>query len=581
MWQKGFTETTNLLFLILNLDPLNAALVSTSDDPLFASSKTTPNSKTSQSSRTNSPILASSDPLSRNASPLDASSSTPISPRRSTATKSNGTSSSIFGDIDVSKLGGSNGLYNGSNNGSKRVSATSLRSTSTLRSSRQFDEDEEDLFGGGRVSRTRVLSKATSPTPSVTSSSASSIKKTSPIVINNTLPPQQPQEQATIPAPRKAATASPPPPPPPVQPPIQVTPETPSAKVTTPKLNSSSSSINETDKPATTEERPTSSSSFFASASRFFKSSSSNTNSKTSSSASSIASVGNATSAKIEKQEEEEEEKKRAAAATPPLPPPRQQQQAQPQVKQQQQQQRQIPSLKSQLPPTIDTRQVQVEEEEEEEEEEVVNHPPVIEDEATRAFADDVISFQPTRRPDYAAISPDLSLLTPMDSLHLDTTTPLNKRLLPSASTPTAASVADVDDPWFDGAVAVAAAATANTHRIIVPPPPHMLLVEPSMSSPPIQQQHHKISEKDIEPQKRSAFADLISSWNTGQSLDKVLPKTEQEDSQEQFFSHVAEEQRDIGFAGISATVDNEEDTSNRRVVVADVWDSNEENPWN
>lgn len=387
------------------------------------------------------------------------------------------------------------------------MSTTSLRSTSTLRSSKQFEEDEEDLFGGGRVSRTRVLSKTTSPTPSSTSSIRSS--------------PTLPEPAQPIPSPRKA-TPSPPPtiqaPPTSQTPPVIQSPPVIQAPIGEEKFNAATQE---------NEDRP--SSSFFASASRFFKSSS-NTNSKTSSSASSIASVNNGTSPKL----------KHAEAPLPPVPQVPEPLRPQP-----------SPQQKTQKPQSQRKIPIQQIRENDEEEEEQVSHHHMIEDEATRAFADDVISFQSTYQPDYAA--PDLSLLASMDSLRLDGP---NKRLLPSASTPTTLR-ADMDDPWFDG---------ATVNRVL----PILGNIEPSASSP--LQDQHKISIHDIEPQKRTAFADLITSWNTGQTNTFETVK----EDPEQFFSHVAEEQRDIGFAGIG-----DDDDSIKNISVIDVWDSNEENPWN
>ncbi|KAI8635789.1 hypothetical protein BD408DRAFT_438601, partial [Parasitella parasitica] len=137
-------------------DPLSATL----DDPLFSPiMKSKPQS---QSSRTNSPIP--DDPLSR---PTDTSSSTPLSPRRGGAIATNATkspSSSIFGNIDVSKLGTPTGRKH-------TIHSPALRDT-------KYDlEDEDDLFGGGH--RTRKPSKPTL-------SSSSSIK--SATTINQDIP---------------------------------------------------------------------------------------------------------------------------------------------------------------------------------------------------------------------------------------------------------------------------------------------------------------------------------------------------------------------------------------------------------
>lgn len=459
---------------------MNVTLVSASDDPLFSPSKPSSSTRTS-----------TVDPLSRTSSPsspLDGSNSTPV--RRTQKTNGN----SIFGDIDVSKLNGtsngSGGLYN--TTGNRRTSNTSLRSSNTLRSSRPL-EDEEDLFGGGRV-RSRVLSKATTPTSSTTSS----VHKSSPPTIHSSLPdPLIPTTTITSPPPRHA---TPPPPPPAVSsssPPQQVRPKP---------------TIHQT----TTEEKPTSSS-FFASASRFFKSSNNSTNnSKPSSSASSIASQNNVTPSP------------KLSEATPPKVTTREAPTPPPSRPQQQQQQKKMMIT----PPSRTIEPEQVEEEDD-------DH--VIEDEATRAFADDVISFQPRYQPDYAGLPSSEDISSTLDTLRLDN----NKRLLPSASTPTTVRV---EDPWFD-----------NQTTLMGP-------IEPSISSP------LRVSVNEIEPQKRTAFADLITSWNTGQQQTNTFQK----EDPDQFFSHVAEEQRDIGFAGISV---NDDDLKRRNVSI--VWDNHEENPWN
>lgn len=467
--------------------------MSATDDPLFSSDSRT----TSQSSRTNSPV--SNDPLTRPSSSngrLDISSSTPIStsPRRANA-KTSGSlspgSNSIFGDIDVSKLGTINGH-------SKRVSNTSLRSTATLRSSKQYDlEDEEDLlFGGKSISRNRVNSK-TSPD--------ASIHKKSPMTTHTTLPPKKHEDKnpssVVIPTPRKST----PPPPAVVTPAIIKQVEQPT--ITKP-----------TEKPQekTTEEKPTSSSSFF----RFFKSNT--TQSKPSSSASSAASV-NAPSSPVVSTEGNDTIKTPIPVSAPPS---HRQKTMQPQ------------------PRTVGKKQQHVvaEQEEEEEDDDQVQRHQII-DEATRAFADDVMTFKPTMRP-ALYFAPELT----MDALTIDT--PPNKKLIPSVSTPTATTV---DDPW------------SNLRQPILLNGP----IEPSISSP------LAVKEQDIEPQKRAAFADLIASWNTGGGQQQMQQSTTTSEDPDQFFSHVAEEKRDIGFSGI-----HEDEIEERNDIIVD-WVQAEENPWN
>lgn len=500
-----------------NTDPLSATLVTASDDPLFSSSKAQ-----SQSSRTNSPSIAN-DPLSR---PTDTSSSTPLSPASrssATAAKKSSPSSSIFGDIDVSKLGTSNGKKH-------TVRSPALRG-------KQYDlEDEEDLFGGGGH-RTRKPSKVTTPTPSVAKSPTTqqqdipALKKTSasPAPSSAPLVPSSPviQQQKSPVVQQRQPTVS------------------------KPVMEQPAASKSET--PANKEEKPTvssSSSSFF----RFFKSSNnSNSNSKNSSSASSIASV-NAPSPIVAKNHDTVNST--TTATTPALPPPAAApvppvRQPAPPVPAPASLQQQQPMYR---PNGIQQRQVLLEEQEEEEEEE--EPVPIIEDEATRAFAEDnVISFTPSLS-SYRSISPELT----MDALKIDIPPAhhISKKLVPSISTPTN----NVDDPW--------------SNPLLMQP-----TVEPSISSP------LAVKVQDIEPQKRTAFADLINSWNTGKSNTKEY-HTNSQDPKE-FFDHVAEERRDIGFAGIREHEDDSEDDDDeedeqqqdhyRRPQQLDYQD--EINPWN
>ncbi|GAA5802090.1 hypothetical protein HPULCUR_007550 [Helicostylum pulchrum] len=442
--------------------PLNATLVSASDDPLFSPSKTSQSSRTS----TPDPLSRTSSPTPSSSSPLDVNINTPI--RRTAKPTTTATNNSIFGDIDVSKLS-SNGVYNTTGNRTN----TTLRTT-TLRSNRPLEQDEEDLFGGSGRFRAKVQSKATHV-----------ISK----IIEPRAEPTPVTEQAEPVIPHYA-------------PPVVVS--TPSSPPTT-----------------TTGGEEKSSSSFFASASRFFKSSSHGNSTKNSSAASSVSNVS-------------------IKSDTPVTPPSRQ---PTPPARQTPPQQQKQP--RKMAAPPLPPRNIPIEKEEEEEEEDLSSHH-VIEDEATRAFADDVISFKANYTPDYTSLSNELN---GMDSLRID-----NKRLLPSASTPTTVR-ADVDDPWFDNS----RLALTGT-------------IEPSVSSP-----LHKVSVQDIEPQKRSAFADLINSWNTGQTK---FESVQEEEDHEQFFSHVAAEQRDIGFGGIT-NVEEEDDEDTMKTSISVVWDNDEENPWN
>lgn len=419
--------------LILVIDPLNAALVSSTDDPLFAPTKS------SQSTRTSSPVKV--DPLSRN--DIDSSSSTPLFSRRTKA-------ESIFGDIDVSKLG--------------------RRSPNSLRSNKPLEEDE-DLFGGAR--------RAPKKPPSI-ESNGDSMRKQQPVKITTTtttkplVHPSSPVKVSTNP-PSPAKTPTPP------------TPIKPSVE-------------------------DTKSSSFFASASRFFKSSSSTKPSASTSTSSSVSSD-------IQNQPV-------PPSVTLPSPPPVDKTV----VSVQQQQQTDPPQLQ------VVNRQV----EEEEEENDTNDAIPVIEDEATRAFADETISFS-THAINYTtSLTPDL-LIDGIDSLKVRT--PLS----PSVSSPTHTTTTTTTgggvelDPW---ALSIS--------------------LEPSVSSPIT-----RVPVQEIEPQKRRVFADLITSWNTGQ-----IHREREEVDPDQFFHHIAEEQRDVGFAGIS-----NDSPIKAAPTSVNIWEE-VENPW-
>ncbi|RCH95801.1 hypothetical protein CU097_011034 [Rhizopus azygosporus] len=414
-------------------DPLNAALVSSTDDPLFAPTKS------SQSTRTSSPVKV--DPLSRN--DIDSSSSTPLFSRRTKA-------ESIFGDIDVSKLG--------------------RRSPNSLRSNKPLEEDE-DLFGGAR--------RAPKKPPSI-ESNGDSMRKQQPVKITTTtttkplVHPSSPVKVSTNP-PSPAKTPTPP------------TPIKPSVE-------------------------DTKSSSFFASASRFFKSSSSTKPSASTSTSSSVSSD-------IQNQPV-------PPSVTLPSPPPVDKTV----VSVQQQQQTDPPQLQ------VVNRQV----EEEEEENDTNDAIPVIEDEATRAFADETISFS-THAINYTtSLTPDL-LIDGIDSLKVRT--PLS----PSVSSPTHTTTTTTTgggvelDPW---ALSIS--------------------LEPSVSSPIT-----RVPVQEIEPQKRRVFADLITSWNTGQ-----IHREREEVDPDQFFHHIAEEQRDVGFAGIS-----NDSPIKAAPTSVNIWEE-VENPW-
>ncbi|KAI8142894.1 hypothetical protein BJV82DRAFT_110680 [Fennellomyces sp. T-0311] len=473
-------------------DPLSAAAAATSnDDPLFGSTSSSNRSFSSSPGPASKATVV--DPLlslsrSRPNSPFDSSNgSAPGSPRhqakRTTATTTN--NGSIFGDIDVSKLGG-NSVFS-----SKRATLK----TSPTPSLHAAEDDEDVLFGGGGRQRR-----------------------------------QQQQQQQKV-------RQSPPPPPPHTSPPAS------STTLSNPTSSSARSSVSDDRRlpsPPLPERRPV-------------KQTSPPTDSEAS-----LSSSDRPQSSLFSRFI-----KKKAATPEPPPPPPRHAEE---------------PSRKR-VPPPVPPRQStpsaspppppprrekphqyspKVEPEEEEEEEDVVPQV-VIEDEATRAFAADIKFNTPTAAYAKAHYDDPELLVSLTNDLHFDN----GPSMIPSASTPTGhqrsatASTASEDNfgnPWSLSPIDPLFSRTAST------------------SSPLLKSNRLKVVPSEIEPAKRSAFADLIESWNG------VKRKNGSKETQDdQFFDHVAAEQRDIGFAGIGAD-DEVRTTNGHREVDWDIQDS--DNPW-
>ncbi|KAG0164342.1 hypothetical protein DFQ28_009177 [Apophysomyces sp. BC1034] len=436
-------------------DPLTAAAVeTTSDDPLFA-----PRTSSMKKPR---------DPLS----------DTTRSPRNGPLR------TSIFGDIDVSKL-------NGARSGGLRSSMGTSSPSSSSSSIRGVDEDdEESLFG-------KVHTKRVSPPPAPSPPSPAS-----PIKAKITSPASSPAPVRYNPAPPSS--------PPSLAPPASAPPS-----IGSPQKKE------EDEPPSTPPSRP--SSSIFASASRFIK-----------------------IRTKSVKTEPDTPVHEPKTSSSPPAPQP------QPQIPPPQppmpRQNYAIPSPVQKRPSKRGIAKKEEEEKEEEERETV----PVIEDEATRAFAADVMSFKVDRVPshiDYAS-SPELQASLTKDTLQLS-----QPALTPSASTPTTATMNHESlNPWSEN--------------------PLGLALEPSVTtSTPLRGQRQSLR-RQIAPTKRDAFADLISSWN-GEHVEIV--REEKSEDQELFLENVAAERRDIGFAGIS-NEDDESTTPDNLFV--DLHALNLDDPW-
>ncbi|KAF7729130.1 hypothetical protein EC973_004898 [Apophysomyces ossiformis] len=392
--------------------------------------------------------------------------------------------SSIFGDIDVAKL-----------NGARSSGLRSSMPSSANSSIRGMDEDdEESLFGKVRTKRVATPSAPSPPPPAspptktkVPVPSPSALPSAPTPVRHSPAPSPSPPSAAEVPAavstPTTTATPTPPSPPPPATAPPSIGP-----------------SDNKEEPPATPPARP--SSSIFASASRFIKI--------------------RTKSAKTEPDTPAHEPK------TSILPQP------------------QIPSSQpvmstqnSPIPASPQKRfsrrelvkkkeeEVRQKEKEKEEEEQESLPTPVIEDEATRAFASDLMRFRVDRLPgriDYAD-SPELQASLTKDTLQLN-----QPVLTPSASTPTTATMNHESlNPWSETPLGFG--------------------LEPSVTSSTPLKGQRPLNRRQIAPTKRDAFADLISSWN-GERMEIV--REEKEEDRELFLDTVAAERRDIGFAGIS-----------------------------
>ncbi|ORZ00725.1 hypothetical protein BCR43DRAFT_485701 [Syncephalastrum racemosum] len=473
-------------------DPLNA---SAADDPLFGSSgrSSSPLSRSTSSTTSNAPLSVVGDPLSSSTpsapsrtSPISSNSSSPRQPAKrlpQTNGKVNNNSnnnSSIFGDIDVSKLG--------------------------RRSPRPSDSP---------------ASPSPPPPPPRT------IKQQQ----QQQQPPPPPPRTSSVPPPEEAKPADAARPPSPPQSARQ------SREEPQPDLNQP-------------QQQPQRQSLF----SRFIKSSSS--------SSSSISST-----------KSDDTPTKPSQKPPPPPVPPRQQQRQQ---QQQQQSPRQPPLSPQARPPVPDRRPavpprkaVQNEEHESDEEDNQLLVPTVvIEDEATRAFAADADTFNTKVKPTRLTYDDDPELLASLtQDLRFD------DRPAPalSVSTPTHAAFDDDDvvaDPWS----VPPAAFFNNMSRIPVG----------STSSPLLKSNANgnsrKVSVNDIDPSKRSAFSDLIDSWN-GQPKHPAEATIDHDQRQQQFLKRVAAEQRDVGFAGIRENAEEEaEEEEEKRPMPT--WDIEDTNPW-
>ncbi|KAI7869378.1 hypothetical protein BDF14DRAFT_1741906 [Spinellus fusiger] len=199
------------------------------------------------------------------------------------------------------------------------------------------------------------------------------------------------------------------------------------------------------------------------------------------------------------------------------------------------------PRIEPRIEPTVESN-------EQEQEKHTSN---VIEDEATRAFADTFIKVKPVHTFDYPS--------SPEFTLRIDA----KPSLIPSSSTPASTLGLDPSEtlnPWYDMNAAMIDPPSASTSS-------------PSISTR-IRSHRPPVPTPPMEPVRQAAFADLIASWHHGQH-----PPSLPSENSEQFLERVAIEQRDIGFAGICGPV-AEETEDRMEEDQSQGWAIETDNPW-
>ncbi|KAI8982280.1 hypothetical protein BDF20DRAFT_834916 [Mycotypha africana] len=592
------------------INPLNATSVTDSstatDDPLFTPSKqrTTASKFSSHSARTSSPVT--NDPLlSGNFNSNDTSSSTPILNHTSRISSSDSirpnsqlksSSSSLFGDIDVSKL--SQKRVSPNRNVNSRPLSPSKRSSATLKSNSQED-DEDSLFGGSRSSSSRykMAKEQQQQFPSTPPVPSSKLSALSPPTPPTRIEPQQSQQanisddnvkKINLPSQR--------------QQPLNSKAEAVQAEQ---RLPAAPKNEEQTNNKKDNEKQPTSSnsSSFFG----FFKSNRHLHSSKSSSlsSSSTVSTIVKSKASKDDMKNSDEQTTREASfsaqpSPTAPLSPSGQQlgQQFSQQTDENEEKSEDGGQLRKKASLFEKYQRMKEKAKQFHHGSESVQHSheqingnveeeygdetsssfgdnvQFIEDEATRAFANDLsrfISAETSRKTQPILSKADFFTPELMEGLTIndnddtifssiystagdlgveDFMEPSPPLMSMSLSTPTTATYSispptHVDDPWLDPSVRK---------------PSFALQVEPSQSSPLI------VQEQDIEPEKRTAFADLIQSWNSSHNVSGGTPFScttakptttassiihDTAEEEETFLARVAEERKDIAFAGI------------------------------
>lgn len=174
--------------------------------------------------------------------------------------------------------------------------------------------------------------------------------------------------------------------------------------------------------------------------------------------------------------------------------------------------------------------------------EQLSHRQPMFEDDPeTIAFRNDMsFSFKPS--------VPNTNFLDPTEIFPPSSNEDLHSTIIPK--NPISQRTADIDDPWQSSIIPIQT--TIHTSAVAKPNPDFDM----SAFQPLDVGGHHttnlKVNSESIPENKRNAFSDLISNWNSGsvgQMEFMTDPAYMQDDSE--FYQRVASQQSDVGFKGI------------------------------
>jgi hypothetical protein len=197
------------------------------------------------------------------------------------------------------------------------------------------------------------------------------------------------------------------------------------------------------------------------------------------------------------------------------------------------------------------------------------------EDPETVAFRNDM-SFSIT------PVMPNTTYLDPMEPFP-PSNDDLHVNIIPQ-HTVNSDGAADIDDPWQSSIIPIKT--TIHPPSIVKPNPDFDLSAFQPMDEARRTSENLKISSSSIPENKRNAFSDLISNWNSGSvgQMEFITDPAYQQDDTE-FYRRVASQQSDVGFKGIEDQADTNSSGyshSYHHTLPDSLGDlSLSENPWN